>query len=180
MLAIPWSVQNMFLIKWTWCLDIYKWIHCLGWRLCMDIDIMAVMECTEYVLDKMDMRWALNYVYKLWKKNQWQLMCGLNSVGWIPFGWISWVKSPVGWIPWVKPCVGLIPWVEPCVGLIPLNSVWTTFYRLSPVGLNSIWLNLIGLNSTGWILIGLNSNGTILIISFTIRQIFYAKIQLSL
>ena len=34
----------------------------------MDIDIMAVMECTEYVLDKMDMRWALNYVYKLGKK----------------------------------------------------------------------------------------------------------------
>jgi len=30
--------------------------HAQGWKLCMDIDIMAVMECTEYVLDKMDMR----------------------------------------------------------------------------------------------------------------------------
>lgn len=28
--------------------------HLKGWKLCMDIDIMAVMECTEYVLDKMD------------------------------------------------------------------------------------------------------------------------------
>jgi len=28
--------------------------HIRGWKLCMDIDIMAVMECTEYVLDKMD------------------------------------------------------------------------------------------------------------------------------
>lgn len=30
--------------------------HARGWKLCMDIDIMAVIECTEYVLDKMDMR----------------------------------------------------------------------------------------------------------------------------
>jgi len=30
--------------------------HVRGWKLCMDIDIMAVMECTEYVLDKMDIR----------------------------------------------------------------------------------------------------------------------------
>jgi len=28
--------------------------HNRGWRLCMDIDIMAVMECTEYVMEKMN------------------------------------------------------------------------------------------------------------------------------
>jgi len=28
--------------------------HIRGWKLCMDIDIMAVMECTEYVMDRMD------------------------------------------------------------------------------------------------------------------------------
>ena len=30
--------------------------HVRGWRLCMDINIMSVMECTEYVIDKMDIR----------------------------------------------------------------------------------------------------------------------------
>ena len=30
--------------------------HLRGWRLCMDINIMSVMECTEYAIDKMDIR----------------------------------------------------------------------------------------------------------------------------
>ena len=30
--------------------------HVRGWKLCMDIDIMAVLECSEYVIDKMDTR----------------------------------------------------------------------------------------------------------------------------
>ena len=71
----------------------------------MDIDIMAVMECTEYVLDKMDMRWALNYVYKLGKKsvkiNVWAEFCGLNPI-WAEF-------------------LGLSPmWA----GFLGLNPVW--------------------------------------------------------
>ena len=35
----------------------------------MDIDIMAVMECTEYVMDRMDTRYSI-YI-DIVKRNQW-------------------------------------------------------------------------------------------------------------